>query len=261
MKQSFARIVAWARKHPWLAAAIIGGVLVLGYVTYKRFGGTGGTSGGDKTQELPAAIEAPALGTASGGAADFPVPVTSGGLTTTPTQPQTTNVPSLSTPSPSLQSGFDVPSFSAAYNSLGVQDSSSFASSAVGDSKKPLRSIASPRAGVPVSAAEEKIRAATGRSTGRAAAVAPKGAGITVSAVEEKTRAATGRSTGRAATVVPAKPITGKYSRPSNTYSAPRTTAAATRKPIGTYVPGFGTIMAYSSSGIPIYKGTVRGGR
>ena len=80
MKQSLARITAWAKKHPWLAAGIVLGVIVLGYLVYKRSGGGGGGSDG-------AAFEVPE-GSADvspiPGMEGIPSPVTSGGGSSTP---------------------------------------------------------------------------------------------------------------------------------------------------------------------------------
>lgn len=82
MKQSLARITAWAKKHPWLAGAIVLGVIVLGYLVYKRSGGGGGSSGETMTAaELPESSTdvspIPSMG-------DIPSPVTGGGSSSTP---------------------------------------------------------------------------------------------------------------------------------------------------------------------------------
>jgi hypothetical protein len=46
MKESFQRIIAWMRKHPLLTAVILGVVILLGYLAYRRAqsGGTAGAS-------------------------------------------------------------------------------------------------------------------------------------------------------------------------------------------------------------------------
>lgn len=46
MKESFANIVAWAKKNPALAVLIVGAVVLLAYLVYKRGGGSSGGAPG-----------------------------------------------------------------------------------------------------------------------------------------------------------------------------------------------------------------------
>jgi len=69
LKQSASNIVAWAKSHPWLAAAIIGGVVLLAYWASKNVGS--GSSGG--LEIGPGEDESPldaGGGSAGGGLAD-----------------------------------------------------------------------------------------------------------------------------------------------------------------------------------------------
>jgi hypothetical protein len=53
MKESLARIKAWAQKHPYLATAILLGVVALAYIAIKRGGGSGGGGGGSYGESQP----------------------------------------------------------------------------------------------------------------------------------------------------------------------------------------------------------------
>jgi hypothetical protein len=65
MKKSFGRIIAWTKKHPWVAALIVGGVVFLAWLAYKRNAAGGGgeesavtvsqTPGGAAGEAVPAA--------------------------------------------------------------------------------------------------------------------------------------------------------------------------------------------------------------
>lgn len=83
MKESLGRITTWVRAHPWLAALILGAVILLGYIVYKRSGGGGGGSNsGGAVSDVPASDSPfqsgiPDLGSISS-------PITSGGLSSVP---------------------------------------------------------------------------------------------------------------------------------------------------------------------------------
>lgn len=68
MKESAQRIIAWAKAHPWLAALIVGAVILVGWFVYKRISSTGA---GQATQGVP-------LGDVAG------QPSTNGDVTTAP---------------------------------------------------------------------------------------------------------------------------------------------------------------------------------
>lgn len=53
MKESLQRIVAWAKAHPYYAAAILVGVIFLAWLTYRRGGFGGGDSGAGFTPAVP----------------------------------------------------------------------------------------------------------------------------------------------------------------------------------------------------------------
>lgn len=103
MKERLARIAAWAKAHPWQTALILGAVILLGYLVYKRSGGGGGggsSAGGAVSEpETPSPIQSgiPDLGSISS-------PVTSGGLSSTPsteTEMNPVTGSSVSIPKPS----------------------------------------------------------------------------------------------------------------------------------------------------------------
>lgn len=64
MKETLARIAAWAKANPVLAVLILGGVILLGYLAYKS--GAGGSGGGSDQVSVPAPTEAGLLGGGGG---------------------------------------------------------------------------------------------------------------------------------------------------------------------------------------------------
>lgn len=73
MKESFQRLVQWARDHPWLTALILGGVALLAYLTYKN-GWFGIGSGGSSVSTVPDSSTVAGgadTGTGGGGSSDL----------------------------------------------------------------------------------------------------------------------------------------------------------------------------------------------
>lgn len=69
MKESFERIVAWAKAHPALAILIVGGVVLLAYLVYKRSGGMAPTSAPTSDSGIPAGFGAGGAVSGGGGGA------------------------------------------------------------------------------------------------------------------------------------------------------------------------------------------------
>lgn len=78
MKESLERIVAWAKAHPWLAALILGAVVLVAYLVYRY---TQRTGSGDMTQGVPTSgstsgdqtVPPDQVGTGGGGALQPPI--------------------------------------------------------------------------------------------------------------------------------------------------------------------------------------------
>lgn len=79
MKESLQRITDWAKTHPWLTALIIGGVILIGYLVYKRSNKGGGAEG--TAFEVP---EGSAEVSPIPGLEGIPSPVTGGGGSSIP---------------------------------------------------------------------------------------------------------------------------------------------------------------------------------
>ncbi len=110
MRESMQRIVTWAKAHPWLAALIVGLVILLGYLVYKR------SSSGGGARDEAAGFE---LGEGTGAVSPIPAdmggissPVTSGGLSTIPSTDLGLGVSGAQTQTPIPAAS--VPVFSAA---------------------------------------------------------------------------------------------------------------------------------------------------
>lgn len=174
MREQLERLVAWAKEHPWLAAAIVGGVILLGYIAYRRSAGGGGGTGElfEPAEPSPGGdVSVPDFGTGSAGGGLFPQTETGAGELSTPLE----TIPAQ----PAEQFQFAAPDFSEAFTDFGVGDTSDFASYAIPPAssaidvpssalatKAPI-TAATRAAQTPVQAAiEAQVRAATGRSTG-----------------------------------------------------------------------------------------------
>lgn len=99
MKESFQRIIAWAKAHPLLAVLIVGGVVLLAYLVYKRSGGMAPTSGPGAESGIPAGYGAGgavggggSTGTISGMATEGGAAIPSISTLTGALAPQTANV-------------------------------------------------------------------------------------------------------------------------------------------------------------------------
>lgn len=162
MREQLERLVAWAKAHPWLAAAILGGVVLLGYIAYRRSAGGGGGGGQlfEPAEPPSDGTSVPGFGDAAGGGSgtiSFPTPSTSDGGVTTPIE----SIPAAPAASPFE---FSAPDFADAYTDLGTGGSSDFASYAM-PAETEDKSVAS------VAAAARKVSTAREVQTGYTSAV------------------------------------------------------------------------------------------
>jgi len=71
LKETAARVIAWAKEHPYIAAAILGGVVLLAWLTIRNRGDNGGGSAGNfSAEDVPGGglgASMPAAGGAGGG--------------------------------------------------------------------------------------------------------------------------------------------------------------------------------------------------
>lgn len=72
MKESFQRLVEWAKEHPWITALILGGVALLAYLTYKN--GWFGMGGGSSASTVPDSSTIASGADTSGGGSASTVP-------------------------------------------------------------------------------------------------------------------------------------------------------------------------------------------
>lgn len=103
LKQSAANIVAWAKAHPWAAAAIIGVVILAAWYAAKSAGAGAGSSGQPVTIDAGSAADGPGQLGSLGGSA-------SGGLGSVLGQlgdsaSPTPSLPAIPSPAPSLTPG------------------------------------------------------------------------------------------------------------------------------------------------------------
>lgn len=125
MKESLQRISVWVKAHPWQSALILGAVILLGYLVYKRSGGGGGgggTGGAVSEPEGQAPVQSgiPDLGSISS-------PITSGGLSTVPSSETGTSSTTGYTPIPFLPGGKEKPVAIAPPENLGSFGSGAWA--------------------------------------------------------------------------------------------------------------------------------------
>ena len=103
MKEQLERVVAWAKSHPWMAAGVLGLIVLLAYLAYKKglFGGGGGSSStdtsGTPTPDSGATADTGQLGGVTSGA-------TTGTVTSQDIGQSSTPIP-VSVPTISMASG------------------------------------------------------------------------------------------------------------------------------------------------------------